>query len=290
MKAGEECGECLQGLAGRIAQAAGRGDPEVSSASEAAARAAFGSNFTQGGCVPTRIATLMLRAAQKTSGRPDPFEEAKNFEYARGVEAARRLCPLFGDSLSELCALAAAGNRIDFFRDMEEVEREWKSDDHSLAIDDTQALEEALALGGPLLFLADNAGELPFDLPLLEAFRRRGVGATYAVKGMPSQNDLTASDLNRFGYPPGGTTDTGTDWVGCELSETGEAFNRHWEQARIIFSKGMANLETLTEYPERLRQKRVFFSLVAKCRPVAALLGVKTGQAVAYDARRLFAG
>lgn len=290
MKAGEECGECLKGLAGRIARAAGNGDLEVSSTSHAAAQAVYESNFAPGASVPTRIATLMLRAAQSASGNFDPFEEAKTFEYARGLEAARRLRPLFGNSLSELCALAAAGNRIDFFRDMEEVEREWRNGDHSLTVDDTAALEAELALGGPLLYLADNAGELSFDLPLLEELRSRGVVTTYAVKGRPSQNDITASDMIRFGCHSGETTDTGTDWVGTELSETGEAFNRHWEQARIVISKGMANLETLTEYPDRLCQKRVFFSLVAKCRPVAALLGVQTGQAVAFDARRLFEG
>lgn len=288
MKAGEECRECLEILAGRIAGAASGGETAAHGLSLAAALAARDAHYVCGTSVPTRIATHMLRAARKFSDREDIFDAIKADEYARGGEAARRLRPLFGDTLSELCALAAAGNRIDFFREIDDVEREWRGFDHGLAVDDTDALAEELEAGGPLLYLADNAGELPFDLPLLAEFRRRGVETVHAVKGLPSQNDLTVADLARFGHSTEGTIHTGTDWVGCELSETGGDFNRHWERSRIIFSKGMANAETLTEYPERLEGKRVFFCMVAKCAPVARLLGVPRGGAILYDGRRLF--
>lgn len=290
MKAGPECGECLFGLAERMARAGCGGDERLFALANEAARRVCEREFVEGASVPTRVATLMLRAAQEATGARDLFAQAKDVEFSKGVAAAERLKPLFGDTLEELCRLSSAGNRIDFFRKMDEVEAEWRDGDHALAIDDSPEFAAEVGRGGPLLFLADNVGEVPFDLPLLNRLVELGVETSYVVKGQPSQNDVTREDLRRFGVDGEDFADTGTDWVGCELSETGEEFNRLMLRSRLVFSKGMANLETLSEYPEALRGKRVFFALVAKCRPVASLLGVGQGCAAILDGRRLFGG
>lgn len=288
MKAGAECGGCLAGLAEKIALASSGGDASLFLPAKSAAERALRDTFREGESVPTRIATGMLRAVSSVTGKVDLFHEAKLAEYERGRVAAKTIKEHLGDDLAALCALAAAGNRLDFFRDLALVEKEWRSSEHGLVVDDSAAFALELEAGGPLLFLADNAGELPFDLPLLHALRARGIETVYAVKGLPSQNDLTREDMRRFSVSEEGVVDTGTDWVGCELAETGEEFKHAWARSRVVFSKGMANLETLTEYPEALCAKRVFFALVAKCAPVAALLGAEQGGAVIFDGRRLF--
>jgi uncharacterized protein with ATP-grasp and redox domains len=74
--------------------------------------------------------------------------------------------------------------------------------------------------------------------------------------------------------------DTGSGFVGLEPPHCGGEFHEAWNSADVVISKGMANLETLTEYPEFLAGKAVFFLLCAKCAPVASALGVEKGSEV----------
>jgi damage-control phosphatase, subfamily I len=50
-----------------------------------------------------------------------------------------------------------------------------------------------------VLFLADNADEVFFDLPLLNRMRRT-TQVIYVVKPSPVQNDLTLEDIDRPGF------------------------------------------------------------------------------------------
>ncbi|MBI5444138.1 MAG: DUF89 family protein [Deltaproteobacteria bacterium] len=287
MRAETACLPCLRALARRAVRLAAAGDPALARRAEAECLSALERDFRAGVSVPTRLSSALLRSVRRSSGTDDPFREVKAAEYASGREAAARLRPQAGESLEGLLRLSGAGNQIDFFRNREEVERLWELGLPALALDDGAKLRAALARPGDVLFLADNAGEVPFDLPLLAALERGGKRVLYAVKGGPSQNDVTRADAERLGLRLPGLIDTGSDAVGCELREAGEDLARAWERAGTVLAKGMANWETLTEYPDALRGKAVFFLLCAKCEPVAASLGVEKGSMVLANARRV---
>lgn len=287
MKTGPECAECLGKLALHIAEEAAIGRPELLEAAREAAQKTLIERYREGKTVPTRVATRLFRRVVEATGVADPFSHQKEREHARALTAARHLATRLGGGLEELVALSLAGNRIDFFREIEEVEAEWREAGTALSHDDTPALLTEILSGATLLILADNAGEISFDLPLLNELRARGIEVSYAVKGRPSQNDLTRADLSKFGIEVQNLVDTGTDWIGCDLKAVGGDFRAAWARAGVVLAKGMANLETLTEYPDELRKKRVFFGLVVKCAPVAHYLGLPLGRPALIDARRL---
>ena len=87
------------------------------------------------------------------------------------------------------------------------------------------------------------------------------------VKGGPSLNDLTRSELATFhlGERFAEVADTGTDGVGIDWDRVSEAFLHLIDGADLIVSKGMANLESI--YPRKLTCP-VFFLFKAKCQPI----------------------
>ena len=224
----------------------------------------------------------------KTTGKPDPFDAVKRKEYESGRAAAERMGKKAAPGLKGLIGLAAMGNQLDFFRDLEEVERMWAESPPTPSLDDSDTLAKLLDGAKTVTMLADNAGEAPFDLPLLRELEKRGLKTVYAVKGAPSQNDLTREDAERFGIEVPRLADTGTDWVGSDLAYTSEAFRDALKSADVIVAKGMANLETLSEYPEELAGKKVFFILMVKCPPVAEFLGLPLDRPAIIDAARIF--
>ena len=224
------------------------------------------------GAVPAGIANLFHRAIRDLTGNPDPFSARKDAETAFLARMYARIAPAYEENLDSLLKLAAVGNAIDFFREEEDVTREILS-----RVNWTQADLEPLRRllensPGLLLYLADNAGEQFFDLPLVRYLRRLGRRVLYVVKGAPIQNDLTRADLYASGLGEAlePVTDTGARTVGLVLAETGPAFQKLYEEADIILAKGMGHFETMSH----LQDPRLFFLLQAKCSAVAQALEV----------------
>jgi uncharacterized protein with ATP-grasp and redox domains len=67
-----------------------------------------------------------------------------------------------------------------------------------------------------------------------------------------------------------GVITTGTDAVGINLSESSDEFIAAYGGADVILAKGMANWETLTEYPAPCP---TLFLFRTKCEPVAKTVG-----------------
>jgi uncharacterized protein with ATP-grasp and redox domains len=130
--------------------------------------------------------------------------------------------------LRELIKIAARGNGFDFFQDLETLEKQLQ-DPVELARDDSALLEERLQGEAPrrIIYLADNAGEALFDLPLLNRLRERAK-VYYAVKGSPVQNDLALIDLERSGFLDrfGNVVTTGTDSPGLDFGKCFGGFQR----------------------------------------------------------------
>ncbi|MBM4430427.1 MAG: DUF89 family protein [Chloroflexi bacterium] len=203
---------------------------------------------------------------EKLPGR-DPYLALKE----RSTQKALALYPWLkelvegaGDPLEMAMRLAIAGNIIDFgpADDYDLVSSVERAISEPLAVNDVEALREAIENTDQVLYLADNAGETVFDRVLIEQIP---VPVYYAVKNSPVLNDATEEDAVAAGIEQyARIVSTGSDTVGTILECCSEEFKRLYDQAEVIIAKGMGNYETLSTGGSRL-----FFLLQAKCEPVA---------------------
>jgi len=174
--------------------------------------------------------------------------------------------------------MAAASNAIDYFRDFDVVKDDLRRP-VGFAIDDMESLLIALSKAHRVLYLADNAGEIYFDLPLFKRLRQYA-DVTYVVKPEPCQNDLTLEDVRETGLEGdfGRVISTGVASPGVIFSQASTEFRREFESADLVFAKGMGHYEALSELSA---EGRFFHCLKAKCLPVAQSIGVPLNSYVA---------
>jgi uncharacterized protein with ATP-grasp and redox domains len=258
------------GMTKQAADLVARNDPGLQAQAESVGREIIGHardlNLTS-----PEAANQILREIRHLSGVSDPFARFKQTEMAGAGKIFSKLKPYSHADLTSLTGLAALGNSLDFFKDAAHLLAEIPDlvqGGVSFFHDDIAKLEGLLAKQPHLiLYLSDNAGEIYFDYPLYTYIRKRAGRTILVVKGGPSLNDLTRSDLeaSQLRSQFNEVSDTGTDGVGIEWNRVSKSFLSLIDQADLIISKGMANLESI--YPERISCP-VFFLFKAKCRPI----------------------
>ena len=225
------------------------------------------------------VASAMHDIIRKITRNADPYRMVKDVE----IEESRLLFDLVKDSyregFTEYLKLAALANAIDFFKPIEEVKREITNNKLSFAVDDSSLLEGRVRKARFVLYLADNAGEVFFDLPLLSLMRKY-TRVIYVVKESPVQNDITLEEIRRAGVGDqvGEVMTTGTATPGIDFSQASAGFVEAFKQADFVFAKGMGYYETLDELPS---EGKIYFCLKAKCGPVARSLNVPLDSYVA---------
>jgi uncharacterized protein with ATP-grasp and redox domains len=149
----------------------------------------------------------------------------------------------------------------------------------NFAIDDSGRFEARLRDASEVVYLADNAGEVFFDLPLVK-WMRQFAPVAYVVKASPVQDDVTLEDVKRAGLEAEleEIITTGTATPGIDFSVASAQFRNRFDTADLIFAKGMGYYESLSELPA---EGRVFHCLKAKCQPVADYIGVPLNSYVA---------
>jgi uncharacterized protein with ATP-grasp and redox domains len=224
------------------------------------------------------VATPLHRVVRSVTGNPDPYLRMKEAEVAMAEELRSDWRDRPDGSLRELLVLAVRGNSIDFFKDIESVRRDLSMPVH-FVLDHIGRFEERVASAGSILYLADNTGEVLFDLPLV-AKLGDSASITYVVKESPVQNDVTISDVRRFDLADGlpRVITTGTDTPGVDMDMASEEFKSAFEASDLVLAKGMGYWETFSELPS---QGKVLHLLKAKCQPVADSLGVALDSYVA---------
>ncbi|MFQ6129637.1 MAG: ARMT1-like domain-containing protein, partial [Candidatus Hadarchaeaceae archaeon] len=192
MKAGPECLDCLWKLS-RQATGLATSDPKVRSRIDGEVSRILG-RFSED-IVPSDFGNQLHRTIREISENPDPYREQKLREIETARLAFSKIRPR-GD-LRSCVEIAAQGNAIDFFVDPKSLDREL-SGRPNFTIDDIAKLEGKLEGAGDILYLADNAAEVFFDLPLL-TFLGGKARVGYVVKESPVQNDLALGDLRLTG-------------------------------------------------------------------------------------------
>jgi len=275
MKVKPYCRECLENLVRQAASMA-TSDPGLQAKAIEAALTVLDNTFSYDSVAP-HIATRCAKVIREVTGNPDPYKDMKSREMEMADRLFKEVRGRFGKDLRSCVKLASLGNTIDFFKDLSTVAEEMLMP-LDFAVDHLDSFEQKLRAAKRVLYLADNAGECFFDLPLLHKIGEQAK-VTYVVKGSPCQNDITLEELNKTGLLEefGEVITTGSGAVGIELSSVSPEFKSHFDKADLIFAKGMANYETLSEIPAC---GRVVHCLMAKCLTIAKSLGTPHGSYV----------
>jgi hypothetical protein len=225
------------------------------------------------------VATRIHKVIRDVTGNPDPYRAMKENEMAIARELFPRVRLQYNkDALGDYIRLAAAANAIDFFRSPVVIAEDMNRA-VDFAIDDSAEFEAKLTGAAKVLYLADNAGEIYFDLPLVKKLRQQ-VEVKYVVKPSPVQDDATIEDIRNAGREDefGAVITTGVASPGVILDSASTQFRWEFSSADLIIAKGMGYYESLSELPP---EGKVFYCLMAKCNPVATSLGVPRNSYVA---------
>ena len=229
--------------------------------------------------VPADIGTKRDRLIKQLTSNDDPYKRSKKMSNEKAVKLlpyARKLVEEGHNQqerFKKACLCAVVGNTLEFdipghcftFRTLTKSFRDAAKD---LIVDDVDKAYELAKKAEVVLYLADNAGEIVFDTLLVEQLNNMGLKVTYVVKGGPVINDATLEDVGPSGMSKlaDNILTTGTDAVGLLKKEVSSEFLKVYDEAELVFAKGMGYAETLTEYKLTKPHLLLFRT---KCNPVA---------------------
>ncbi|MCK4969637.1 MAG: DUF89 family protein [Thermoplasmata archaeon] len=232
--------------------------------------------------VSAEVATRAHRAAYEALGTDDPYAEQKRLSNEVALKLLPRARELYRtcapeDRLRTATLLSIVGNVLDFGIEggladpskMEDVFGDLVA--QGLGRDDTDRMTGLLVPGARVAYLTDNCGEIVFDQILLEELRERGCAVTLVVKGDPILTDATRKDVEELELEAmvDRVVDTGPLAVGVDMTTVPVGTRRAIEEADMVISKGMANLESLSDSDIR----PIAYLLRTKCDPVAGTVG-----------------
>lgn len=232
-------------------------------------------DFTQ---PPPAVAQKVHRALRLECGVDDPYRDAKDRFTAMALDLLPSLearVESSADPFGAAVRLAIAGNVIDLGVNGDLTEEEALRTMNSAldlpVVGDVNALADAVRSARSILYLADNAGEIVFDRPLIRALPEGRV--TVVVRGAPVINDAVMRDAVAAGIPDlARLIDNGSDAPGTILTDCGDEFRREFEAADLIIAKGQGNYETLCE-----ENAPLFFLFKVKCPTVERHCGLPLG-------------
>ena len=234
---------------------------------------------------PIRMAVEIHELIRAESGIADPYAALKKAanDVCRGLGPQLMAC-MAGSSrpLETATKLAIAGNIIDYgaygLRDVSQVNLVDVIEQvlaQPLTGGAIEQFEHLIHISEHILYIADNAGECFFDVPLLDVLPTGKV--TYAVRGGPVLNDATFEDAHAANIPDRCTViDTGDHAPGILLDRCSPAFLRAFNDSDLIISKGQGNYESMSDMTE----KTIVFLTKVKCEMIAQDIGHRLGSNV----------
>jgi uncharacterized protein with ATP-grasp and redox domains len=229
--------------------------------------------------VPADLGTKRDRLIKQLTGNDDPYRRSKKLSNERAMKllpSARKFVEAGytqQERFKKACLCAIVGNIMEFdipghVFTFSTLRKNFKEAAKDLAVDDIDRAYELAKKAHSVLFLSDNAGEIVFDTLLVEQLKNMGLVVTYVVKGGSVLNDATLEDVEFSGMHKLADKifTTGTDAVGLLTKEVSPEFLKVYEEAELVFAKGMGYAETLTEYKLTKPHLLLFRT---KCIPVA---------------------
>jgi len=232
---------------------------------------------------PPLMGRDLHRLIRQRLGNPDPFLPRKREHTAWALALLPDLEQQIAASAHPFRAavrLAIAGNVIDLGAGTgwtPETEA-WFREDAVDSVDGeaVDRLQREAAGAQEILFLADNAGEIVLDRPLLDRLGPDRV--TVVVRGGPTINDATLEDARRSGLLERyAVIDNGSDAPGTHLPDCSAELVERFERADLVIAKGQGNFETLND-----AARTIWFLFLVKCSVPAEELGVPVGTHVVH--------
>ena len=235
---------------------------------------------------PPANAIRIYTAIAGITGCSDPYLEVKktsNEQALQVLPALREEVRQAENPLRAALRFATAGNIIDYgAAESFDIETAFASCRKTIPIIDhtDRFIEEVgkLQKHAKVLYLADNCGEIVYDLLVLECLAAYGLDLTVAVKSGPIINDALLEDAMSCGIGEvAAIIVNGTACPGTPLPECSAEFLRNFQEADLVISKGQGNFETLSEV-----DRQICFFLTVKCPVVGRHIADITGTDVAY--------
>jgi uncharacterized protein with ATP-grasp and redox domains len=205
---------------------------------------------------------------------PDPYKKLKeksNAMLSQRYLELQKVVENSSDPFDSAMRLAIAGNVIDFgsqyqFDVFDTIEYALGS---TLAIDDSLRLRKDLDTAESVLYIGDNAGEIVLDKLFLRTMGHPNV--TYVVRGGAAINDATLEDASLVGIDKyAKVITTGDDTPGVVWETSSEEFQKAFEKADVVISKGQGNFEGLSTI-----KHNIYFLLVVKCDLITKQIGLE---------------
>ena len=241
---------------------------------------------------PIMLSVTLYQELYEREGIEDPYREIKQ----RSNEAALSALPIIEKKIGvfqgmekfQACLAASiTGNVIDFntaehspdLDSLVDVFEEIQGD--GFALDDSDHLWESLNFRtGKLLFLADNAGEVILDIPLLRFLKELGWDTTFVVKGKAMINDATIEDIEGTEVEGLATITNSGAWAhGVPVEFVSKEFLRLVKDSDLVISKGQANIETVPEI-QQITGVETYYITKAKCSHISQAIGASRGDNV----------
>lgn len=229
---------------------------------------------------PPEMAYIVNKVVREVTGVEDPFEEDKresNRIALRMAPEVRRQIRAASDPLLSAIEFSIAGNSIDLGAnhdlDLDTTLRQIVEDEMMrIKTEDPSRfrlneLRDSLRNSSSLLYLADNAGEIVFDMLLIELIREEypDLEITVAVRNSPIINDVTMKDAEQIGLTRlVRVISSGSDTAGTLMEMCTPEFRELFYSADTVIGKGQGNFETLSDI-----DREVFLLFKTKCNAIA---------------------
>ena len=234
------------------------------------------------------------RAAHRHFGITDAFDAIKresNEHVLALLPRIREIMRTADDPLAMALKFSRTGNYLDFaVLPHDKIARELDSAVENTPAEPLDAAEYAalradLSAARSVLILGDNAGEIAFDVVLVEQLQKAypDLHIQYVVRGGNAQNDATRADAHAVGMDalvP--ILDNGSCIPGTELAYCGEALLREFSNADVILSKGQGNFECLLGCGQN-----VYYLFLCKCPRLCRILSQPLMQPMLLNDRRI---
>lgn len=212
----------------------------------------------------------------------NPYKEIKdyyNLETLKILEDVESLIERSQDRFNTALKIAISGNLIDFAAkhkfDFEMLkEKIMNIDNLKLAVNHGVILQKKLNSAKSLLYLGDNCGEICLDKVFITYIKNEfpHIKIFYGVRGQEIINDITYEDAIMVGMDNvADIIENGDDSLGTVMTRVSDEFRNRFYEADVIIAKGQGNYESLSE----IDRPDIFHLFMAKCKPVASLIGVE---------------
>jgi len=219
-------------------------------------------------------------------------EKQESNDYILAVlPQARSVVESAADPLMTAMKFAQAGNFLDFGvltkADVDEKIQKAIADAPNTPLDPDEFSRFLMDVRAAknLLIIGDNAGEIVFDMLLVEQLQKHfpALSITYSVRGGNCLNDATREDARYVGMDrlvP--IIDNGCSISGTEFSAIGDELRGAIERADVILAKGQANFETMVTCG-----CNVYYNFLCKCDRLSRILNVPLYTGMFLSERRL---